>query len=109
MFSPTVNTPNIRRHRRHSLRGRVALAWTDPHGVTRTLTGSAIDVSTCGMSIELKEPIDPMTYAGLRMERPPLAGTGSIRYCTRKQLNWVLGIEFCGGLEWRPPLSEPPY
>jgi len=65
--------------------------------------GRLVDVSEAGMRVELPEPLEKLTYLTLRADGLKLHGTASVRSCTRKGLKYVVGLEFSGGLQWKPP------
>jgi hypothetical protein len=38
-----------------------------------------------------------------------LTGVAKVRHLTRGKTDWMVGIEFSGGLEWRDPEITPRY
>lgn len=94
--------PNTRRHVRIPAEGRVEVGWSDRAGFGRVTSGTCKDISPTGIAVELRDQLEPQTYVTLRAARQKVNGSGSVRYCFRKKLSWVIGIEFSGGLTWRP-------
>jgi hypothetical protein len=54
------------------------------------------------MRAEVSQPIDKQTYVSLQCAALGLQGTASVRTCTRKGAKYVVGLEFSGGLQWKP-------
>lgn len=99
MFAPS-STPghDLRRHPRLPASERIALAWTDPSGTNRLVHGTCSNTSANGLGIELRDPPAARGYVNFRCESLKLNGSGSVRYCVRKGRNWLVGVEFSGGL-----------
>jgi hypothetical protein len=66
------------------------------------MNGSTTDISESGIRLEVREPIDKQTYVTLQCPTLGLHGTASVRTCTRKGTKFVVGLEFSGGLRWKP-------
>jgi hypothetical protein len=99
---------DIRRHDRATKSAGVQLVWKDRGGVDKFMQGSTIDISESGMRIEVREAIEKQTYVTLQSVPLGLHGTASVRSCTRKGTKFVLGLEFSGGLRWKPRTSGKP-
>jgi hypothetical protein len=93
----------LRRHARAEKSSPIQLVWQDRQGVDHFVRGRSVDVSPSGMRAEVSEPIDKQTYVN-RCSAPFLGvqGTASVRSCTRKGTKYILGLEFSGGLQWKP-------
>jgi hypothetical protein len=96
----------LRRHEREPQRVPVQIVWKDRDGLDRVLTGRTIDVSKNGMRVEVSSRIEERTYVTLRAEALKLHGSASVRRCARYGSKFMVGLEFSGGLQWKPP--EPP-
>ncbi len=80
----------------------VQLSWTDRSGNQTFATGQVIDVSEAGMRVEMREPLEKQSYVSLRAEKIGLQGTASVRSCIKRAGKHVIGLEFSGGLKWKP-------
>jgi hypothetical protein len=55
-----------------------------------------------GMRIEVPEPLEKQAYVTLRSNALSLHGRASVRSCTRQGTKYLVGLEFSGGLKWKP-------
>ncbi len=78
------------------------LIWQDRSGTDRFVNGKCLDVSVSGLRAEVAEPIDRQTYVTLQCPALSLHGRASVRTCTRKGIKYIIGLEFSGGLQWKP-------
>jgi hypothetical protein len=92
----------LRRHARAARAAPVQIIWKDRNGEDKFVTGSTLDISESGMRIEVREPVEKQTYVTLQCAPLGLHGTASVRSCARKGTKYVLGLEFSGGLRWKP-------
>jgi hypothetical protein len=97
-----TSCPDLRRHARLTASGAVTVAWTDSRGANCVARGKCLNISASGMSVELPDMVPAQAYVSLRCPPHKLNGSGSVRYCQRGKMSWVVGIEFSGGMEWRP-------
>ncbi len=93
---------DLRRHARAEKSATIQLVWQDRQGVDRFVNGRSLDVSPSGMRAEVSQPIDKQTYVSLQCAALGLQGTASVRSCTRKGAKYIVGLEFSGGLQWKP-------
>lgn len=93
---------DLRRHRRQNLDGRVRIAWQDGQGEMRTCEVACLDISTSGLSITVPEQIPVRSIVHLRGIGSTLDSSGSVRYCRRQGMAYLLGIEFSGGFQFTP-------
>ena len=98
----------LRRHARAEKSSPVQIVWKDRMGADKYINGRTLDISTSGMRIEVSDPIDKQTYVTLQCVALGLHGTASVRTCNRKGTKFVLGLEFSGGLKWKPKEPKPP-
>jgi hypothetical protein len=61
-----------------------------------------LDVSESGMRVELREALARQSYVSLRADQIGLQGSASIRSCVKKGGKFFVGLEFSGGLKWKP-------
>lgn len=76
--------------------------WKDRSGEDKFTTGSTVDVSESGLRLEVREPIDQRTYVTLQCAALGIHGSASVRTCIRRGTKFLLGLEFSGGLRWKP-------
>jgi hypothetical protein len=92
----------LRRHARAEKSSPIQLVWQDRGGADRFVSGRSLDISPSGMRVEVSQPIDKQTYVTLQCAALGVQGTASVRSCTRKGAKYILGLEFSGGLQWKP-------
>jgi PilZ domain len=97
----------LRRHTRAERSSPVQIIWKDRAGVDKYISGRSLDVSPSGMRVEISEAIEKQTYVTLQCVALALHGTASVRTCTRKGTKYVVGLEFSGGLQWKPKDPKP--
>jgi hypothetical protein len=93
---------NLRRHARAETSSPLQIVWQDRGGADRFVTGRSLDISPSGMRAEVSQAIERQTYVTLQCPALGLQGTASVRSCTRKGMKYILGLEFSGGLQWKP-------
>jgi hypothetical protein len=93
---------DLRRHPRSSISGQVQLSWTDRIGEQKFAYAQILDVSESGMRVELREALARQAYVSLRADRIGLQGSASVRSCVKKGNKFIVGLEFSGGLKWKP-------
>jgi len=82
------------------------LNWTDARGTEKFITGQIIDISESGMRIQTRESLARQTYVTLRADQIGLHGRASVRTCVKQGTKHVVGLEFAGGLKWKPKESK---
>ena len=92
----------LRRHARVTKSAAVQIVWRDRAGIDRFVNGRTVDISESGIRIEILEPIEKQTYVNLQCSALGLRGAASVRSCTRKGMKYAVGLEFGGGLQWKP-------
>ncbi len=98
----------LRRHARADKSAPLQLIWKDRQGLDRFINGSILDVSESGIRVELREPLEKQTYVTLQAASLGLHGSASVRTCTRKGMKYIVGLEFSGGLKWKPKDQTEP-
>jgi hypothetical protein len=92
----------MRRQQRNEESAVVQVMWTDRLGNEKFANARTVDISESGMRIEVPEQIPERSYVVLRSEKLGVNGTASVRSCMRKQAKFLIGLEFSGGLKWKP-------
>ena len=93
---------HLRRHDRVTVESPVQLLWKDRSGVDSSANGRTVDISDAGMRVRSPVPIDRGVYVTFNATKVPLQGTGSVRDCKRQGMGYLIGLEFSGGLRWKP-------
>ena len=93
---------DLRRHARAEKSSAIQISWPDRSGLDRVMNGKCLDVSESGMRVEVPESIDRQTYVTVQSTALALHGRASVRTCARKGMKYILGLEFSGGLHWKP-------
>ena len=93
---------DLRRHPRSVVAAPVQLSWTDGNGHERLVTARVVDISENGMRVESPEALVPGVYVNFRAERLHLLGSASVRSCKKQGTKYLAGLEFSGGLKWKP-------
>jgi hypothetical protein len=99
----------LRRHDRTEYQERIAITWTGPAGEPLVMRGTCVDVSRSGVSIRTPHELKLRSYVSFRTDDGKLCGSGSVRYCSRRGVEYLLGIEFSGGLQWNPNFKPRSY
>src|ERR1700685_1124885 len=95
----------IRRDERKTAAEQVEVTWKDRSGQEKFAKARSLDISAQGMRIEVPEPLEKQAYVSLRSDALALHGTASVRSCTRKGTKYLVGLEFSGGLKWKPKVD----
>lgn len=93
---------NLRRHLRSEFNSPVQLSWTDRNGNEQRVSARIVDISETGVRVESPEPLVPGVYVSFRAERLRLQGSASVRVCKKQGTKYLAGLEFSGGLKWKP-------
>jgi hypothetical protein len=92
----------LRRHERADKSLPVQIIWQDRSGTDHFMNGRSLNVSASGMRVEVGERMDHQTYVTVQCTALGLHGRASVRSCVRKGMKYVMGLEFSGGLHWKP-------
>lgn len=96
----------IRRNERVPQGAPVQVSWTDRLGNEKFANTEILDVSKAGMRVKVPESLAEHTLVTLRSERLALHGRASVRSCDRQGAKYLVGLEFIGGLSWKPPSEK---
>lgn len=83
------------------------ISWQDRFGQTRMAKVKLLDISEQGMCIEVPAPLELKTLVGILDDSIKLSGRASVRHCRRMGSKYHVGLEFAGGLVWRPATTKP--
>ena len=97
----------IRRDERLTREALVEVTWKDRLGQEKFAKARSLDVSEKGMRVEMPEALEKQNYVTLRSNSLSLHGTASVRSCVRKGTKYLVGLEFSGGLRWKPKPQNP--
>jgi PilZ domain len=96
------NKGELRRHARTAITSPIQLSWTDRLGEQKFATAKILDVSETGLRVQMREVMVKQTYVSLRADQIALQGSASVRSCTKQGTQYVVGLEFSGGMKWKP-------
>jgi hypothetical protein len=97
---------DLRRHERVLQGAPVQVSWKDPLGNEKFANAEILDVSEAGIRVKVPESLAEHTLVTLRSERLALHGRASVRSCDRQGAKYLVGLEFIGGLSWKPPSEK---
>ena len=93
---------DIRRHERVPQAAPVQVSWRDRLGNEKFACAEILDVSQAGMRVKVPESVVEQTLVTLRSDRLALHGRASAKSCVRQGAKYLVGLEFIGGLNWKP-------
>ena len=74
--------------------GPVEVSWKYSPSLEWRSRGRCLDVSKGGLKMELPDSIAVFERIKFRVEHADLAGTASVRHCSRVNANYVIGVKF---------------
>ena len=98
---------DLRRHERAEASSPARIVWQH-RGEDRVVNARVLNVSASGIRLEVAEPLDRQTYVTVQCDPLGVHGRASVRTCTRKGMKYILGLEFSGGLLWKPKKETKP-
>ena len=87
---------DLRRESRLGHQGRAFITWDDPQGGACQVSARALNFSHSGIALECFEAVPVRTTVGVHVPGLELRGLASVRYCTRRGLRHVVGLEMFG-------------
>ena len=79
---------------RRKITAPVEVTWVDPQGNTCSGTGKSVNISACGMQVEINASIDMGTTCRIRFSNREISAKATVRHC-RQICSWFrLGLEF---------------
>ena len=97
---------DIRRYRRKPISTRAQLMWQDRLGNDKFVNARCFDISESGLRLEVPEPLAVHAQITLRSTDLRLHGRASVKHCSKQGTKYILGVEFVGGLRWKPTSAE---
>jgi hypothetical protein len=97
---------DLRRHERVLQGAPVQVSWKDRLGNEKFANAEILDVSEAGIRVKVPESLAEHTLVTLRSDRLALHGRASVRSCDRQGAKYLVGLEFIGGLSWKPPSEK---
>ena len=91
-----------RREERHRLACGLQVSWQRASGGTCSTRATCLNVSLRGALVECSEPIVARSSVYLSAPSYGLMGNAPVRYCRRKGMKFVIGLEFT----WAAALAE---
>jgi len=82
------------------------VTYLDITGAMKMARTRAVNISECGMAIELPEAAMPLSLVRFQSDRFKTRGQGAVRHCRRVGNRYIAGLEFSEGLRWHPPQGE---
>ncbi|HTQ56613.1 MAG TPA: DnaJ domain-containing protein [Bryobacteraceae bacterium] len=83
-----------RREQRRFTNAMFAISWQDARGQNHSVRARGMNVSKSGIRIESTEELAHGATVTLQAEQHELAGRATVRNCTRRGSNFVIGLEF---------------
>ena len=90
----TGRSRGVQAHPRRPMSGPVEVSWKYSPSLEWHSHGRCLDVSEGGLKMELPDPIDVFERIKFRAEHADLAGTASVRHCSRVGAIYVIGVKF---------------
>ena len=90
---------------RVEMKGRVRILWEE-NGLARQTTAELQNISTNGMSCLVPQRLAARTEIRVEWPGQHLHGDAYVRHCNNRGANYLIGIEFRGGMTWRAPGAE---
>jgi hypothetical protein len=75
------------------------------NGRNHHCTAGLEDISPSGACLQLERPVPPLTKVRIRHEGGEL--TGTVKYCTLRDIGYFLGVEFEPGCRWSEGSFRP--
>jgi hypothetical protein len=82
------------REERFKVSFSVSLLWQEKPGDIRRLAGRCVDLSSEGISVEVKDRVSP--GAAVQMESPEFGRMGHaiVKFCRRDRMRYLIGCRF---------------
>jgi PilZ domain-containing protein len=97
---------DLRRQDRQACDHSVTVLWRDLGGQDKFFNAKALDISECGLRLQMPEAMATQRYLTLQAPKLGLLGQASVRHCTRSSgSKFVIGVEFTAGMRWTPKIA----
>jgi len=90
----------VRRHRRTQMQARFRVMFRDGFGRERVGSARAVDISQTGVKLLLPERVNQKDVVQIESMPHKLNGAAQVRYCARAGMDYVIGLEFCAGMQY---------
>ena len=97
----TFRRINTRRHIRHPASGELRLLWEDRAGGEAIVAARILNVSAEGLQLLVSEKVPVLSTLTCHDPKSGISGRGRVRYCNYIKGNYLIGVEFRGGISWR--------
>jgi hypothetical protein len=93
---------------RRKINAPVELAWVDPQGNPSSASGNSVNISACGMLVEISASINRDTRCRVRFANRDISAQATVRHCRQICSSFRIGLEFDGTLlaEGIPEIAE---
>jgi hypothetical protein len=98
MLADKPSKRNNRRSDRVTYPGVIRVLWSSEGGQSRSEEMKCLDASPTGMRLTSPKPIPLRTLVKLQSSQHKLIGMATVRHCSPKGLNFIVGLEFAGGM-----------
>jgi len=93
---------DLRRESRRSCNQPVGIMWLDAAGDEKFINAPVRNISASGVSLQIPEPVPVRSFVTLCADKLGIHGRASVRYCSRNGIQYSIGLEFTGGMRWKP-------
>lgn len=83
----------------------IEICWKDGAGKTQKAQAVLEDISASGACLQVEVPV-PLGVA-LRWRSPKKEFSGSVRYCTYREIGYFVGVEFDASSKWSRKAYRP--
>jgi len=97
---------NLRRKDRRSCTEPVGIMWRDSAGEDKFMNAPLEDISETGAGLQILGPVQVRSFVTLYADKLGLHGRASVRHCSRQGMKYRIGVEFTGGMRWKPVEAE---
>ncbi len=82
------------REERFKVSFSVSLLWQEKTGEIRRIAGHCVDLSSEGMSAEVKDRVSPGAVVQVESREFGRMGHATVRFCRRDQMRYLIGLRF---------------
>jgi len=82
------------REERFKVSFSVSLLWQEKTGEIRRLAGRCVDLSSEGISVDVKDRISPGAVVQVESKEFGRMGHAIVRFCRRDKMRYLIGFQF---------------
>lgn len=82
------------REERFKVSFSISLTWEEKPGAIRRLAGHCVDLSSEGISVEVKDRVNPGATVQVESKEFGRMGHVVVRFCRRDQMRYLIGCRF---------------